>query len=423
MAGFSELVKTFEKAKGYIRDFFICGFRIRGDFQQKSSRTYDDERRRAESWLGGVLQYDDSVRGRQVFLSVDSSRIPENPLYQMYAAKSFTTNDIRLHFLLLDLLADGEARSLNAVMELLVTEYGAEFDPQTVRGKLREYAGEGLLTAEKRGNAMFYRLTETEKVLRLRENPALAEAVRFFAADDAFGVIGAEMLHEAGLQNDIFLRKHNYIVHTLEDSILPVLLAAMEQKCTVTLRAYSARLDADDREGRAFEAVPMQIIGSLQTGRRYLAAYIPAEGRFHSFRLDYLGALRQGAVFPDYDRSYSEYLAMSRRVYGVSFGAPQGGADAEPLRLTVLADPETEPFILQRLEREKRCGILTQERAGQYTLTFDVIDPNEIMHWAKTLIGRIVSVEGGTAALRERFADDIRRMQAMYGGAAHDDLP
>ena len=114
---------------------------------------------------------------------------------------------------------------------------------------------------------------------------------------------------------------------------------------------------------------------------------------------------------------------MSRRVYGVSFGAPQGGADAEPLRLTVLADPETEPFILQRLEREKRCGILTQERAGQYTLTFDVIDPNEIMHWAKTLIGRIVSVEGGTAALRERFADDIRRMQAMYGGAAHDDLP
>ncbi len=302
MAGFSELVKTFEKTKSYIRDFFICGFRTRGDFQQKSSRTYDDERRRAESWLGGALRFDDSVRGRQVFLSVDSSRIYENPLYQMYAAKSFTSNDIRLHFLLLDLLADGAARSLNTVMELLVTEYGVEFDPQTVRGKLREYADEGLLIAEKRSNAMFYRLAETEPVLRLHENPALAEAVRFFAADDAFGVIGAEMLREAGLQNDIFLRKHNYIVHTLEDSILPELLSAMEQKCTVTLRAYSARFDTDDREGKLFEAVPMQIIGSLQTGRRYLAAFIPAEDSFHSFRLDYLGEIRQGAVFPDYDR-------------------------------------------------------------------------------------------------------------------------
>ncbi len=113
---------------------------------------------------------------------------------------------------------------------------------------------------------------------------------------------------------------------------------------------------------------------------------------------------------------------MSRRVFGVSFGSLQGGNDAEPLRLTIRANPETEQFILRRLEREKRCGVLTQECAGQYTLVFDVIDPNEIMHWAKTLIGRIVSVEGGTAMLRERFADDIRRMQAMYGGAKHDDL-
>ena len=34
MAGFSELVKTFEKTKSYIRDFFICGFRMRSGQQQ-----------------------------------------------------------------------------------------------------------------------------------------------------------------------------------------------------------------------------------------------------------------------------------------------------------------------------------------------------------------------------------------------------
>ena len=28
-----------------------------------------------------------------------------------------------------------------------------------------------------------------------------------------------------------------------------------------------------------------------------------------------------------------------------------------------------------------------------------------------------------TGCMAQRFADDIRRMQAMYGGAAHDDLP
>ena len=47
MAGFSELIKSFEKTRDYIRDFFIYGFKVRGDFARMSGRTYDDEKRRA----------------------------------------------------------------------------------------------------------------------------------------------------------------------------------------------------------------------------------------------------------------------------------------------------------------------------------------------------------------------------------------
>ena len=42
------------------------------------------------------------------------------------------------------------------------------------------------------------------------------------------------------------------------------------------------------------------------------------------------------------------------------------------------------------------------------------------MHWSKTLIGRIVSVEGGTKQMRGRFYYDICRMRNMYGGDADD---
>ena len=38
------------------------------------------------------------------------------------------------------------------------------------------------------------------------------------------------------------------------------------------------------------------------------------------------------------------------------------------------------------------------------------------MHWAKTFIGRIARIEGGTDTVRQRFYNDISRMQKMYGG-------
>ena len=71
MSRFSELIKNFDKTRDYVRDFFIYGFKMRNDFERKSSRTYDDEKRRVESWLGNYVRYDDSQRGRQMSITVD----------------------------------------------------------------------------------------------------------------------------------------------------------------------------------------------------------------------------------------------------------------------------------------------------------------------------------------------------------------
>ena len=102
MAGFSELIKNFDKTREYVRDFFIYGCKVRSDFDKKSVRTYDDEKRRVESWMHDYMRYDDSIKGRHVSISVDSGHISENPLYNAYYSKSFTDNDIKLHFLLLN---------------------------------------------------------------------------------------------------------------------------------------------------------------------------------------------------------------------------------------------------------------------------------------------------------------------------------
>ncbi len=41
---YSELIKSFEKIRDYMRDFLVYGFRSREDFTRESARSYDDVR-------------------------------------------------------------------------------------------------------------------------------------------------------------------------------------------------------------------------------------------------------------------------------------------------------------------------------------------------------------------------------------------
>lgn len=48
---YQELIKNFERIRDYMRSFYVYGF-LRNDHQQKSSRSYDNERCRRIGWLG-----------------------------------------------------------------------------------------------------------------------------------------------------------------------------------------------------------------------------------------------------------------------------------------------------------------------------------------------------------------------------------
>ena len=102
MSEFQELIKSFPKTRDYVRDFFVYGFKSRTEFKHKSPRTYDNERRRLESWLSPYVRKDFAANGSNISLSIDSNLLDTNPLFQVWKTKSFTDNDIVLHFLILD---------------------------------------------------------------------------------------------------------------------------------------------------------------------------------------------------------------------------------------------------------------------------------------------------------------------------------
>ena len=295
MGSFSELIKNFDKTRDYIRDFFIYGFKVRNEFTGKSSRTYDDEKRRAESWLGDIFRYDNTRRGKQVSITVDCGHIDENPLYSAYYSKSFTDNDIKLHFMLMDIL-EGRTLGVREITESLNSAYGQLFDEQTVRNKLKEYVSEGIILCEKKGRSDIFTLSSDTAESFFSQYKGLDSAVKFFSESPEFGIAGNSILKTAGLKNDIFLNKHNYIVHTLEDTVLLDLLNIMVEKRQAVITNFGRGGKATENEG-----VPLKIYSSSQTGRRYAVMYLPNYKRFNSFRLDYIKSVLPLGVYGDYD--------------------------------------------------------------------------------------------------------------------------
>lgn len=406
MSEYSELIKNFDKIRDYMRDFYVYGFKIRGEYTYKSARTYDNERRRIESWLAPFVRWEQSAKGKRVFLSVDSSHIASNPLYAAWKSKSFTRRDILLHFFTLCCLADGEGRTAGELAGLLSLRFGADFDAQTIRAKLREYESLGILTACPDKKSLRYALSDS-RLSALACFEPLMEAVRFFQEAAPFGFIGSTILDAQEAVNDRFLFKHHFIVHTLEDGVLQDLLAAMRQNRRVLVENRSRRTGRTT----AVLGVPLRIFSSLQSGRRYVCVYLPASRRFACIRLDSVTRVETGEKEPMFDL-YRQNLSRNLfNCWGVSFG---GRERTEQIFLRLRIDEERERFVLDRLRREGRGGEILRLGTNAFLYSRTVFDSNEMLPWIKTFIGRIESFEGTNPAVVRRFYSDMRRMRDMY---------
>ena len=172
MSSYNELIKNFERIRAYMREFYVYGIKSREDYKSKSARTYDDERRRMESWLGDHMSFVRTPEGKNVFISIDSRVTNHNPLYKAWKAKSFTDGDITLHFILFDILNSPEDEySISELTEIIDGRYlsafeePAVFDESTLRKKLKEYVGLGIVSSRKVGKRLVYRRSEDSVLL------------------------------------------------------------------------------------------------------------------------------------------------------------------------------------------------------------------------------------------------------------------
>ena len=408
MSDFQELVKSFPKTREYVRDFFVYGFKTREEFKDKSPRTYDNERRRLESWLGKYVRKDYVTGGSNISLAIDSNLLDTNPLFRVWKTKSFTDNDIVLHFLILDLLQDGAGLTAEEITGRLLTEYEALFDVQTVRRKCNAYEKEGLLHKERAGKRLVYSL-DNSLAAWIKSNEGMADALAFYQMAGCFGIVGNHLTEQLDFRNQSFRVKHSFCVHTLEEEILLSLLDAMNKKTSVRLEIKSSRNGAVNTAN----CTPLQIFTSTRSGRRFLCAYLSKGKRFTCYRLDTIKV-----VTPlEQSENYDELLSMLDRNRGLLWGVSFQGKDQhhlDRLTMTIQAAEPCENYIVERLRREGRGGSVTRIDKNIYRYETEAFDCNEMLPWLRTFIGRILSLECTAKSVEQCFYHDLQTMYRMY---------
>lgn len=410
---YNELIKSFGKIRDYVNQFYVYGYKTRQGYSQKSARSYDNERRRIESWLGDYIAFNQSADGKSIYLSVDSRAIAHNPLYNAFKAKSFTQNDILLHFYILDILSDKCAHCISDIADTISNDYLSAFedayapDESTLRKKLIEYEKLGLINKIKRGKTIYYSISNDSICLDRWQ-----DAIAFFSEADELGIVGSYILDKYSNTADYFSFKHHYILHALESEVLYSILLAIDEGKALSIDLYEVR----GKELSSIEVVPVKIYVSTQGGRRYLCAYNIRQRRFVFFRLDSIKAVSVLENTVEYQKYLDIYERHRHKLWGVSTGKKRS---LEHIEMTVFFN-DSEEHIFNRLMREKRCGMVERLDNNRCRFTADVYDAMEMLPWLRSFIGRIELLECSNHNVTDTFYADIREMKRMYGGDSSD---
>ena len=411
---YSELIKNFERIREYIREFYVYGFRSREEYAAlKSTRSYDNERRRVESWLEDYISFRQNSQGKNVFISVDSRQVAHNPLYRAFKTKSFTDNDILLHFTLMDYLQEHESSGIREIQDGLLEEYPETFaqgglpDESTIRKKLRELQELGIISARKEKGKILYAAAEGSADLS-----GWTDALDYFSEQAPLGVVGSFLLDKLPEHESLFRFKHHYLMGAIDSEILCELLLAIDSHRKIRLTVKNLLPDVPG-EFLTYLNTPVRIYMSTENGRQYCLGWNETAKRFFFSRLDRIVKVELLEEDPQFDQLVVRAEAEREQLWGVSFGGLEEPSRLEHLEMVIRAE-RYEHFILQRLMREKRCGTVTALAPGRYQFAADVYDAQEMLPWIYSFIGRIESFSCSNPAVTDKFYSELKQTVQYY---------
>ena len=400
---YKELIKNFDNIRMYMREFFVYGFRTREDYSKKSLRSYDNEKRRIQSYLGDLLSFKQTEAGKKVFISLDARSVSRNPLYKAFKAKSFTSKDISLYFIVMDILKSGISYSLTDILDKIDADYLSYFedpllfDESTLRKKLKEYEALGLIKSKKVSKKLEYSLVSDDIG---PEN--YKDVIRFFSEENILGVIGSYIEDKFENTDEYLSFKNRYIMNAYDTEVIFEILKAIKNENKIKIQSFAY--------AKQREYIPIKLYVSKQGGRNYLMCKSTEDNRFYSKRIDYIKSVSQGLKANDFSIIKTRFENISRHIWGVSYSVGK----LEHLEMDIYVG-KGEEYIVSRLEREKRCGKVTKLDEETYRFSADLYDSYEALPWIRTFFGRIKRLKCSNKTVSDQIKFDIVKMSKQYG--------
>ena len=400
---YKELIKNFDNIRMYMRDFFVYGFRTRESYAKKSLRSYDNEKRRIQNYLGDLLSFKQTESGKKVFISLDARSVSRNPLYKAFKVKSFTSKDISLYFIVMDILKSGGSYSLTDILNKIDSDYLSYFskpllfDESTLRKKLKEYEALGLIKSEKIAKKLEYSLVNDDI-----EAKDYKDVIRFFTEENILGVIGSYIEDKFENADKYISFKNRYIMNAYDTEVVFEILRAIKNENKVKIQTFAS--------AKQREYIPLKLYVSKQGGRNYLMCKGMEDNRFYSIRTDYIKSVSQSLKANDFSIVKMRFEDISRHIWGVSYSAGK----LEHFEMDIYVG-KGEEYIVSRLEREKRCGKVTKLDEETYRFSVDLYDSYELVPWIRTFFGRIKRLKCSNRMVSDQIKFDIVKMSKQYG--------
>lgn len=293
--------------------------------------------------------------------------------------------------------------------------------------KMNELTRLGVVKCEKRGQRIFYALSDIflndvlpgNDDLRVR----MSDCISFFAQTHVLGEIGSYILNRLSKIPSNYIRfKHNYIKRALNDYNNVDLLYAIKNKLWAVVEYRNASLN--DLEYQKIICYPIEIRESVSDGRQYLIYYHPYFRSVSAIRIEFidniiLGKLPKEKYFDDDMKSAETLIGHT---WGTAFDKFQEGnvkTPFEPNRVRVIIKLENnEGFIKARLQREARkCALFDEIELDDYGRCIEVVaevaNPWEMLQWLRSYITRVVVIEINGKEF-SGFNDDVIRTYESY---------
>lgn len=194
--------------------------------------------------------------------------------------------------------------SLCKVQCVCFEKLASGFDESTLRKKLKEYAGQGIIRTEKEGRRVLYSRAPDTDLSRLND------VIDFFS-EAAPGVVGS------------FLQDQRPDTR----SCFPSSIIISPRPWTATLwpccsRPWAAGYITADNLGkhagevRTLRLVPLKIYIAPRTDGKNLIAYHEKSNRLNTYRLDYMSNIRMGEVCEKIRRHCAGPCRRRKRICG-----------------------------------------------------------------------------------------------------------